>query len=151
MKKTYIIFLLLVVALAVFLFSLGFFVRKQDVQNKTPQQTTTPTTTATLTPNVKPITVSPANDSTKKYLPIQQIAITYSGPVVPGSVFVSSSPPASISARQGDNPSTIIISSNPAWTEGVTKISVYNSGNTEPFIYNLNTGYPPLPNPDSDY
>ena len=149
MKKILFIFTILLILGIIYLF---FSLLPAARIDKSGLELTTPTATPSVsTAEISIVSIVPANNTTTQYNPVQQILVTFNKPVNPAAVLINTSPTTKTLIRQGENLSTIIISADPAWTEGITKILIYVSGNTKPFTYELNSGYPPVPTEDIYY
>lgn len=142
MKKILLIFTIILILGIIYLF-FSFLPSTQD------KNVLEPTKNA-VTPSISPakigiVNIAPPNNKATQYNPVQQLTVTFDKPIKPAGIFINTYPTTKTSIRQGENLSTIIISADPAWTEGITKILIYVSGSAEPFIYELKSGYPPVP------
>jgi hypothetical protein len=143
MKKILLFFTILLILGLIYLF-FSFLPSTQDENVLEP-------TKNTITPSMSPaeigiVNIAPPNNKAIQYNLVQQLTVTFDRVIKPTGVLINTFPQTKTSVRQGEDLSTIIISADPAWTEGITKILIYVSGNTEPFIYELKSGYPPVPN-----
>lgn len=149
MKKILFVFTILLILGITYLF---FYLLPSTRVDKNVSGPTTPTMMPSVSPTeIDIVKAVPPNNKTIQYNPVQQLSITFNKPVKPAGILINTFPATKTLVRQGENLSTIIISADPAWTEGVTKILIYVSGNTNPFTYELKSGYPPVPVGDLYY
>jgi len=149
MKKILFIFTILLILGILYLF---FSLLPSSLVKKNVSEPTKPTMIPSASPTeINIIKTVPPNNKTIQYNPVQQLSITFNKTIKPTGILISAFPATKTLVRQGEDLSTIIVSADPAWTEGVTKILIYVSGNTNPFTYELKSGYPPVPTGDLYY
>lgn len=123
--------------------------------------TIVPPTESTIPPTSRQgetvvVSVFPEENIRSVFLPVQQISILLSSPLLPDDIKAVSSPPVSIDILKDQNdPRKLIISPTVRWESGiVTTITISDSGIwgrkflKEDFIYKINTDFPKNdPNP----
>ncbi len=168
MNRTTMLFFILFTIVLIIVFivmAVLFFLNKDTKQT---QQTTTPTpitVDATSSPSItlgKPLTlvsIEPGEDTTKEYLPVQQVFFTFSDVIDPAKFFFKVDPEVitAVTYKDGDD-NTIIIGPESVWKTGITTITILpttasftNSLLTKPVTYRLRTNFPQNPPPDQSH
>ncbi|OGH15937.1 MAG: hypothetical protein A3C30_03815 [Candidatus Levybacteria bacterium RIFCSPHIGHO2_02_FULL_40_18] len=155
-KTIYLFIVLFIIVIPVFFLLLSLILRPYVPRTETtPEPTREITSSPTLGPQVKTFQVirsSPRQSSDLFYLTFQPVEFLFSGVVIPENLKYTVEPFVKTSVRQGTVPNSLIITPAISWAEGRTKITVtQETKSTEgsalypPFIYELNTSSPPIP------
>lgn len=101
-------------------------------------------------------TIQPAENTQEEYFPVQQVGITFNHAVNPEYFDVVVSPNVQIKTFvRPEDPNTLIVSPSPAWTPGITTITISLRAISNipyflrgSFTYHLNSNYPKNGPPD---
>lgn len=148
-KRLYLLLALIAIPVIALFF---FFPNTQPEPTPAPTTPVTPRPTGSTTGASKVIRVFPPDNSPTVYLPIQQVAITFSEFVPAEDLVIEISP--NVNIKQGNDPSdpfTVILSPDPTWETGITFINIRKTGASgkqlllEDFNYQINSSYPENP------